>query len=762
MKKGFLTPSKAPSPLSPATAQRTRRAAAPAAHGLAAHGGLAALASLDETSEALRERGYATLRLSADEAEVLAEAERAAGAALGEAGKSLLSVRTVVRPSGAKRVLTVGRSPLHTAESLLRGAADAALDGVSALLDLPAGRLRALAGDHSETTLSAMQYEAEGGACEAHEDRGLLTLVAGREALRTLEVYDRVTRSWVAPRPPPAAPPSPSSPSSSSPPSSSGEDAWVLLFAGATLFRATAGLVPQSADAETIGATLHRVVAPASAAAGGAAAAAAAERFGGRLSLVLRVRATPSAAFDCAALRGRPGAVPRFVSARESVAEHLASKNYVSVNESTTGVPPPPSSGSAPPPLDDPRFGALVERCYDAAAERCARAGAVSAAQLDGLTDVVARFSDPPSRARCLLGQLQGLEMLLVHEEGIRAKAAPGEGRATCGDAAAGALSDRRELAAALADAPELSASCAMLRELLRRPQGEEPAADEAADVVSQPSEASEYEEAEEDDDDGKEEEQESAPLAPLQLMRVTVPPNVHAGEQMVVLTPTGQQYMVVIPQGAGPNSHFQIAVPRPPTPEEADEVDSEDEEDDDDEERFSSEMPRRERERELAARLAEARARQADAREREERAAREREAEAARRRRVIRERIDATRAILTEQLEPDAADLVVRNAAAQQLQAAARGYAVRKRGWPWSRIRLTVVDQEGIEIFFTLKRRTRLGKLMSAYCQRQGLATQGVRFLFDGERLNAYHTPVEMDMEDGDIIDVMREQLGD
>ena len=67
----------------------------------------------------------------------------------------------------------------------------------------------------------------------------------------------------------------------------------------------------------------------------------------------------------------------------------------------------------------------------------------------------------------------------------------------------------------------------------------------------------------------------------------------------------------------------------------------------------------------------------------------------------------------------------MVRNAAAQQLQAAARGYAVRKRGWPWSRIRLTVVDQEGIEIFFTLKRRTRLGKLMSAYCQRQGLATE-------------------------------------
>jgi hypothetical protein len=45
-------------------------------------------------------------------------------------------------------------------------------------------------------------------------------------------------------------------------------------------------------------------------------------------------------------------------------------------------------------------------------------------------------------------------------------------------------------------------------------------------------------------------------------LMLVNVPPNVRVGEQMVVMTPTGQQYMVVVPQGAGPGSQFQIAVP--------------------------------------------------------------------------------------------------------------------------------------------------------------------------------------------------------
>ena len=46
-------------------------------------------------------------------------------------------------------------------------------------------------------------------------------------------------------------------------------------------------------------------------------------------------------------------------------------------------------------------------------------------------------------------------------------------------------------------------------------------------------------------------------------LMLVNVPPNVRTGEQMVVMTPTGQQYMVIVPAGAGPGSQFQIAVPR-------------------------------------------------------------------------------------------------------------------------------------------------------------------------------------------------------
>ena len=35
------------------------------------------------------------------------------------------------------------------------------------------------------------------------------------------------------------------------------------------------------------------------------------------------------------------------------------------------------------------------------------------------------------------------------------------------------------------------------------------------------------------------------------------------------------------------------------------------------------------------------------------------------------------------------------------------------------------------------------------------------VRFLFDGQRLSANQTPQELEMEDGDVIDVMVEQQG-
>ena len=75
--------------------------------------------------------------------------------------------------------------------------------------------------------------------------------------------------------------------------------------------------------------------------------------------------------------------------------------------------------------------------------------------------------------------------------------------------------------------------------------------------------------------------------------------------------------------------------------------------------------------------------------------------------------------------------------------------------------INVKVVNQCGEEVFFKIKKNTPLSKLVNAYCQRQGVNPQGLRFFFDGQLLGI-ETPEECGMEDGDVIDAMLAQLGD
>ncbi|KAJ1634706.1 ubiquitin-related protein [Pavlovales sp. CCMP2436] len=79
----------------------------------------------------------------------------------------------------------------------------------------------------------------------------------------------------------------------------------------------------------------------------------------------------------------------------------------------------------------------------------------------------------------------------------------------------------------------------------------------------------------------------------------------------------------------------------------------------------------------------------------------------------------------------------------------------------PSATINLKVATQDGNEIFFKCKLTTPLSKLMNAFCQRQGVTMQSVRFLFDGDRITAEQTPKDLDMVDGDSIDVMVQQTG-
>jgi hypothetical protein len=73
----------------------------------------------------------------------------------------------------------------------------------------------------------------------------------------------------------------------------------------------------------------------------------------------------------------------------------------------------------------------------------------------------------------------------------------------------------------------------------------------------------------------------------------------------------------------------------------------------------------------------------------------------------------------------------------------------------------IKVKDQYNNEVFFKIKATTQLGKVMEAYCQRQGIERKSRRFLFEGTRIQQDHTPASLEMEDGDCIDVFVEQEG-
>ncbi|KAK2163224.1 hypothetical protein NP493_1473g00055 [Ridgeia piscesae] len=75
--------------------------------------------------------------------------------------------------------------------------------------------------------------------------------------------------------------------------------------------------------------------------------------------------------------------------------------------------------------------------------------------------------------------------------------------------------------------------------------------------------------------------------------------------------------------------------------------------------------------------------------------------------------------------------------------------------------INLKVTGQDGSVVHFKIKKNTPLRKLMSAYCERTGVKMGSMRFRFDGQPINETDTPSQLEMEDGDSIDVFQQQTG-
>ncbi|KYR01010.1 hypothetical protein DLAC_02088 [Tieghemostelium lacteum] len=76
--------------------------------------------------------------------------------------------------------------------------------------------------------------------------------------------------------------------------------------------------------------------------------------------------------------------------------------------------------------------------------------------------------------------------------------------------------------------------------------------------------------------------------------------------------------------------------------------------------------------------------------------------------------------------------------------------------------INIKVVNANGQETVFKIKKSTKMGKLIANYCSRNGLSGSKVRFLTpEGTRIQDESTPTELGLEDGDKIDVFVEQQG-
>jgi small ubiquitin-related modifier len=63
--------------------------------------------------------------------------------------------------------------------------------------------------------------------------------------------------------------------------------------------------------------------------------------------------------------------------------------------------------------------------------------------------------------------------------------------------------------------------------------------------------------------------------------------------------------------------------------------------------------------------------------------------------------------------------------------------------------------------VHFKVKKNTKFSKIFDAYCNKKSLAKDQLRFLQDGVRINGDTTPEELDMEDGDCIEAMMQQVG-
>ena len=85
----------------------------------------------------------------------------------------------------------------------------------------------------------------------------------------------------------------------------------------------------------------------------------------------------------------------------------------------------------------------------------------------------------------------------------------------------------------------------------------------------------------------------------------------------------------------------------------------------------------------------------------------------------------------------------------------------VKKKADGEPTIRIILKDQNGYQTMFIMKRYAKMGKVFKVYAQRKGVDERGLRFMIDCENINPEATPIDLGLEDDDVIDVILAQIG-
>ena len=76
-------------------------------------------------------------------------------------------------------------------------------------------------------------------------------------------------------------------------------------------------------------------------------------------------------------------------------------------------------------------------------------------------------------------------------------------------------------------------------------------------------------------------------------------------------------------------------------------------------------------------------------------------------------------------------------------------------------RLAILIKDGNGEETQFKISQTTKMGKVFKAYSERKGISPSTLRFLLDGEEVEDHHTAQYLELEDGDQIDAILNQVG-